>query len=81
MPDVMFFSSTFEDAATARPVLEKQGFSWIPLVKDTQFKEWIDETGYPLTIVVDKSGIISHIEHGTSPLQRETLKQKIQEVQ
>lgn len=81
MPDVMFFSSTFEDAATARPVLEKQGFSWIPLVGDTQFKEWIDETGYPLTIVVDKSGIISHIEHGTSPLQRETLKQKIQEVQ
>lgn len=55
MPDVMFFSSTFEDAATARPVLEKQGFSWIPLVGDTQFKEWIDETGYPLTIVVDKS--------------------------
>jgi hypothetical protein len=41
----------------------------------------IDETGYPQTIVVDKSGTISHIEHGTSPLQRETLKQKIQEVQ
>lgn len=77
MPDVMFFSSTYEDAEKARPVIEKQGFNWIPLVNDTQFKEWIGTAGYPLTIVVDKNGTIAHIEHGTSPLQRETLKQKI----
>jgi hypothetical protein len=80
MPDVMFFSATYEDAATARPVLEKVGFNWIPIVNDTQFREWIDSRGYPLTIVVDKTGVITHIEHGTSPLQREVLKRKIQDV-
>lgn len=80
MPDVMFFAATYEDAATARPVVERQGFSWIQLVGDTQFKEWIDESGYPLTVVVDKAGKVTHVEHGTSPVQRETLKQKIQEV-
>jgi peroxiredoxin len=80
MPDVMFFSATYEDAAKARSVIEKQDFNWIPLVNDTQFKEWIDDSGYPMTIVVDKSGTITHIEHGTSPVQREQLKQQIQSV-
>jgi thiol-disulfide isomerase/thioredoxin len=80
MPDVMFFSATYEDAATARPVLNKQGFNWIPIVNDTQFTEWIDDSGYPLTVVVDKQGVITHIEHGTSPVQREQLKQQIASV-
>jgi thiol-disulfide isomerase/thioredoxin len=79
MPDVMFFSATYEDAATARPVLAKEGFNWIPIVNDTQFSEWIDSRGYPLTVVVDKTGVITHIEHGTSPLQREVLRRMIQE--
>jgi thiol-disulfide isomerase/thioredoxin len=77
MPDVMFFSATYEDAATARPVLEKQGFNWTAIVNDKQFKEWIDETGYPLTVVVNRDGVIVHIEHGTSPVQREELKRII----
>jgi hypothetical protein len=80
MPDVMFFSVTYEDAKRARPVLEQQRFNWIHLVDDKQFCKWIDSTGYPLTLVVDKSGVIVHIEHGTSPVQREVLKKKIQEV-
>lgn len=77
LPDVMFFSATYEDAATAKPILEKQGFNWIALVNDTTFKNWIDDRGYPMTIVVDKSGYIRHIEYGTSPVQRETLKKII----
>jgi thiol-disulfide isomerase/thioredoxin len=78
MPQVMFFSATYETAEKARPVLESKGFNWIHLVGDTQFNQWIDTTGYPLTIVVNKEGIITHVEHGTSPVQREELKAKIQ---
>ncbi len=78
MPDVMFFSATYEDADTARPVIERQGFNWIALVNDTQFKEWIDDSGYPMTIVVDKQGVITHVERGTSPVQREDIKAAIQ---
>lgn len=78
MPDVMFFSATYEKPETARPVLEKIGFNWIHLVRDKQFKNYIGNNGYPMTIVVDKNGIIAQIEYGTSPLQRESLKKTIQ---
>lgn len=78
MPDVMFFSSTYESPEIARKVLDKVRFNWIPLVNDTQFKDWIGIKGYPLTIVVDKSGIIATFEYGTSPEQRAQLKSKIQ---
>jgi peroxiredoxin len=78
MPDVMFFSATYEDAEKARPVIEKHGFNWIPLVNDSQFKQWVDDSGYPVTIVVDRTGTVTHIEHGTSPIQRETLHHHIQ---
>jgi len=80
MPDIMFFSSTYESAETARPVLEQKGFNWIPLVNDTQFKEWIGSNGYPMTIVINKEGRITHIEYGTSPVQREKLRDKIEAV-
>ncbi len=78
MPDVMFFSSTYETPAVARQVLDKVNFTWIHLVDDKQFKEWIGANGYPLTIVVDKSGNIAAFEYGTSPEQRSALKNKIQ---
>lgn len=78
MPDVMFFSSTYENAERARPILESQKFNWIPLVNDTQFKEFIGNNGYPMTIVIDKNGIISKVEYGTSLIQRDELKKKIQ---
>lgn len=77
MPDVMFFSSTYESPEVARQVLDNVRFNWIPLVNDTQFKDFIGNNGYPLTIVVDKSGKIAAFEYGTSPEQRASLKNKI----
>lgn len=80
MPDVMFFSSTYEKPEIARPVLDKTGFNWIPLVNDAQFKEYIGSNGYPMTVVVDKEGTIVQVEYSTSPLQREKLKRTIDEL-
>lgn len=80
MPDVMFFSSTYESPEVARQVLDNVRFNWIPLVNDTQFKAFIGNNGYPLTIVVDKSGKIATFEYGTSPEQRESLKNQISEL-
>lgn len=80
MPDVMFFSSTYETPEVARMVLDKVNFNWIPLVSDTQFRNWIGDNGYPLTIVVDKEGYIAAFEYGTSPEQRDSLKDKIAEL-
>lgn len=80
MPDVMFFSSTYETPEIARQVLDRGNFNWIPLVNDTQFKKYIGSNGYPLTIVVDKAGNIAAFEYGTSPEQRASLKRKISEL-
>lgn len=80
MPDVMFFSSTYEAPEIARQVLDKCKFNWIPLVNDTQFKKYIGNNGYPLTIVVDKEGNIAAFEYGTSSEQRASLKNKISEL-
>lgn len=80
MPDVMFFSSTYETPEVARQVLDKGTFNWIPLVNDRQFKEWIGGYGYPLTIVVDRNGKIAAFEYGASPEQRATLKKAIETI-
>lgn len=80
MPDVMFFSSTYETPEIARQVLDKVNFNWIHLVNDTQFKNWIGGNGYPLTIIIDKDGKIAAFEYGTSPEQRAALKNKILEL-
>ncbi len=77
MPDVMFFSSTYERKETALPVLEKTGFNWTHLVNDRQFKDYVGTQGYPMTIVVDKNGDIIQIENGTSQEKRKKLKSTI----
>ena len=78
MTDVMFFSSTYESADIARPIVEKHGFNWIHLVDNEKFKEFIGSNGFPMTIIVDKHGIVSMIEYGTSPTQRTALKERIE---
>ena len=77
MPEVMFFSSTYESADIAGPVIKSRGFNWIPLVSDTLFHKYIGNNGYPLTMVVDKNGKIVKAEYGTSPEQRADLKEAI----
>ena len=80
MPDVMFFSATYESAEIARPIIEKQGFIWIHLIDNTQFKEFVGNNGYPMTIIVDKAGVVAMIEFGTSPTQRTKLKEEIRKL-
>lgn len=77
MSDVMFFSSTYESAQVAKPVLEKQKFNWTALVDDKQFVKYVGNAGYPLTIVVGKNGKVRYVGHGTSAQKRKALHQAI----
>lgn len=76
--DVLFLSSTFEDEVVARRVVEKHGFNWNHLVDDKQFTKWLGGKGYPMTLVVDKRGVIRLIENGTSPVQRGRIVEMIE---
>ena len=42
---------------------------------------WIGYKGFPLTIVVDKKGIVRHAVHGTNATKREELLAKIKEAE
>ena len=79
LPDVMFFSATFHEAETAKRITDKHHFTWTHLVEAKDMMSWIGTEGFPLTIVVDKKGIVRYAVHGTSESKREELLAKIKE--
>lgn len=66
LPDVLFFSATYHDAETVKRITDKHHFTWTHLVEAKDMMSWIGTEGFPLTVVVDKQGIVRYAVHGTS---------------
>jgi thiol-disulfide isomerase/thioredoxin len=66
LPDVLFFSATYHDAETVKRITDKHHFTWPHLVEAKDMMSWIGTEGFPLTVVVDKQGIVRYAVHGTS---------------
>ena len=49
------------------------------LIEVKDMMAWIGTEGFPLTIVVDKKGIVRHAVHGTNEDKRAELLAKIKE--
>ena len=81
VPNVVFFSATYHDAETVRKITDKHHFTWTHLVEAKDMMAWIGYEGFPLTIVVDKKGIVRHAVHGTNKAKREILLAKIKEAE
>ena len=81
LPGVMFFSATFHDTETTKRITEKHHFTWTHLVEAKDMMSWIGTEGFPLTIVIDKKGVVRHAVHGTSESKREELLAKIKEAE
>ena len=79
LPDVMFFSATYHDAELVKRITDKHHFTWTHLVEAKDMMAWIGYEGFPLTIVVDKKGIVRYAVHGTSEDKRAELLAKIKE--
>ena len=79
LPGVMFFSATYHDAETAKRITDKHLFTWTHLIEAKDMMAWIGTEGFPLTIVVDKKGIVRHTVHGTNEDKRAELLAKIKE--
>ena len=79
LPGVMFFSATYHDAETAKRITDKHHFTWTHLIEAKDMMAWIGTEGFPLTIVVDKKGIVRHTVHGTNEDKRAELLAKIKE--
>ncbi|MBE6248256.1 MAG: TlpA family protein disulfide reductase [Prevotella sp.] len=80
-PDVKFFSATYHDAELVKRITDKHHFTWTHLVEAKDMMAWIGYEGFPLTIVVDKKGIVRHAVHGTNETKREELLSKIKEAE
>ena len=81
LPHVMFLSATFHDAETAKRITDKHHFTWTHLVEAKDMMSWIGTEGFPLTIVVDKKGIVRYAVHGTNETTREKLLTTIKEAE
>ena len=60
---------------------DMDGRTWTHLVEAKDMMAWIGYEGFPLTIVVDKKGIVRHAVHGTNETKREELLAKIKEAE
>ena len=78
-PDAQFFSATYETAEVARPVVEKRGFTFHHWVEAKDISQWA-ANGLPLTLLVDKQGIVRRVETGTSMRQRVELLETLKEL-
>ena len=79
MPDVVFLSANFEKEEEVRRITTQRGFNWHHLANDDQFIRLFGQNGFPMTVVVDKEGIVRSIVHGTSVAKRAAIRQKIEE--
>jgi peroxiredoxin len=65
--DVLFLSMTFEKRTTVINYLKKHPFNFIPISDVKAYCDHMTDS-YPLTLFVDKNGIISAAEHLMPPL-------------
>ena len=75
------FSEKDMDGRTWTRITDKHHFTWTHLVEAKDMMAWIGYEGFPLTIVVDKKGIVRHAVHGTNETKREELLAKIKEAE
>ena len=77
-PDVQFVSANFENVDKVKQITEKEGFSWTHIANDTYFTKRVGNEGYPLTIVVDKDGIVRYCKHGVNNNASSDILQQIE---
>jgi thiol-disulfide isomerase/thioredoxin len=77
--DVIFLSMTFEKKSNVVSFLKRHPFNFIPI---TDVKEYCDQMTYlyPLTLFVDKNGIISSAEHLMPPVFNYEISKRIDQL-
>ncbi|MDE5850853.1 MAG: TlpA family protein disulfide reductase [Muribaculaceae bacterium] len=65
-PQVVFLSASRHNKEEILPIAEQHHFTWIHLQEATDLVALVGQQGFPLTIVVDKNGIVRHAKVGAS---------------
>lgn len=65
-PDVVFLSASRHNKEEILPIVERHNFTWTHLQEATDLVALVRQEGFPLTIVVDKDGIVRFAKVGES---------------
>lgn len=80
-PDALFLSVTWNTAEQIRPIVERQRFDFHHLVAARGLWDALGVRQTPVTMIVDRKGVIRRIEIGTSVLQRRRLLNCLKDVE
>ncbi len=65
-PDVVFLSASRHNAEEIVPIITSHNFTWTHLQEATDIVSLVRQQGFPLTIVVDKNGIVRFAKVGAT---------------
>ncbi len=65
-PDVVFLSASRHNTEEILPIVKQHNFTWTHLQEATDLVALVRQQGFPLTIVVDKEGIVRYAKVGAS---------------
>lgn len=65
-PNVVFLSASRHNADEIKPIVERHNFTWNHLQEATDIVALVRQEGFPLTVVVDKDGIVRFAKVGAS---------------
>ncbi len=65
-PDVMFLSASRHNTAEILPIVRQHNFTWTHLQEAKDLVALVRNQGFPLTIIVDKDGIVRYAKVGAS---------------
>lgn len=65
-PDVIFFSASRHNTEEIAPIAQQHNFTWTHLQEASDIVALVGKQGFPLTIVVDKNGIVRFAKIGAS---------------
>lgn len=66
-PDVVFLSASRHNREEILPIVTRHKFTWTHLQEASDMVALVGQEGFPLTIVVDKSGTVRFAKVGASP--------------
>lgn len=65
-PDVVFLSASRHNKEEILPIAEQHNFTWTHLQEASDLVALVRQEGFPLTVVVDKSGIVRFAKVGAT---------------
>ena len=67
VPDLIFLSASRHNREEILPIVTRHNFTWTHLQEASDLVALVGQEGFPLTIVVDKNGIVRFAKVGASP--------------